>query len=69
MDLTVPGTRVFTGRYERLYPSTYAPGACSMPQARLWRKRTHRRPFACQTPIHLPCLSQNLCRNDWHSAL
>jgi len=56
LDLTVPGTWVFTGRYERIHPATHAPGIGSMPQARVWRKRTHRRPFAYQTPVHLPCL-------------
>lgn len=40
-----------------------------MPQARVWRKRTHWRPFALQAPVHLPYLPQNLCRNHWDYAL
>src|SRR5436853_7938926 len=69
LDLTQPGTSVFTEWYDQIHTPTPAPGVDSMPQLRLWRKRPHWRPFAQEAAVYLPCLPKNLCRNQRHHAL
>src|SRR5687767_13920655 len=68
IDLTVPGTGVFTGWFERTHPSTLRPKLLVCPKPG-YGASGRIGVYSRETPVHLPCLSQNLCRNHWHYAL
>ena len=65
----MPSAVMVSGMYAQYNPSTAAPGVGSMPQLRLWRKRSYWRPFVQRTALYLPQLWQDVCRNRRYAAV
>ena len=69
MGVDTPNAVLVSAVYDQYNPATTAPGGGSMPYPCVWRKRTHRRPYLPETPVHMPCLWQDLRGDGRHAAL